>query len=57
VAEVFFDTNVVLYLVSGDVKKADLAEAAFAGGGHVSVQVLNEFASVARRKAGMAWAR
>lgn len=55
-AEVFFDTNVVLYLVSGDVKKADLAEAALAGGGHVSVQVLNEFASVARRKAGMAWA-
>jgi predicted nucleic acid-binding protein len=57
VAEVFFDTNVVLYLVSGDVKKADLAEAALAGGGHVSVQVLNEFASFARRKAGMAWAR
>jgi predicted nucleic acid-binding protein len=56
VAETFFDTNVLLYLVAGDPAKADIAEAALAGGGHVSVQVLNEFASVARRKAGMTWA-
>jgi predicted nucleic acid-binding protein len=55
VAETFFDTNVVLYLVSGDATKADVAEHALARGGHVSVQVLNEFASVARRKAGMSW--
>jgi predicted nucleic acid-binding protein len=55
VAETFFDTNVVLYLVSGDATKADVAEATLARGGHVSVQVLNEFASVARRKAGMSW--
>lgn len=54
-AETFFDTNVLLYLVSGDAAKADIAEAALSGGGHVSVQVLNEFASVARRKAGMTW--
>ena len=54
-AEAFFDTNVVLYLVSGDSAKADVAEATLARGGHVSVQVLNEFASVARRKAGMSW--
>jgi len=55
VAEAFFDTNVVLYLVSGDSSKADVAETALARGGHVSVQVLNEFANVARRKAGMSW--
>jgi predicted nucleic acid-binding protein len=55
VAETFFDTHVVLYLVSGDDAKADVAEATLARGGHVSVQVLNEFASVARRKAGMSW--
>ncbi len=54
-AEVFFDTNVLLYIVSGDTAKADVAEAALAVGGHVSVQVLNEFASVARRKAAMTW--
>lgn len=55
VAEVFFDTNVLLYLVSTDAGKADIAEAKLAGGGHLSVQVLNEFASVARRKAGLDW--
>jgi predicted nucleic acid-binding protein len=54
-AETFFDTNVLLYLVSSDARKADVAESVLAAGGHVSVQVLNEFASVARRKAGLAW--
>jgi predicted nucleic acid-binding protein len=46
----FFDTNVLLYLVSSDTAKADKAEALLAKGGIVSVQVLNEFASVAGRK-------
>lgn len=54
-SEVFFDTNVLLYLVSAELGKADIAEAVIAGGGHVSVQVLNEFVSVARRKAGLDW--
>ena len=49
-AEVFFDTNVLLYLLSNDAAKADRAEALLATGGVVSVQVLNEFASVASRK-------
>lgn len=49
----FFDTNVVLYLLSGDAKKADRAETALAVGGILSVQVLNEFAAVATRKIGM----
>ena len=51
----FFDTNVLVYLISGDAARADAAEALLARGGHVSVQVLNEFASVARRKAGLSW--
>lgn len=51
----FFDTNVLVYLASGDVKKADLAEAAIAKGGSISVQVLNELANVSRRKMQMSW--
>jgi predicted nucleic acid-binding protein len=53
--ERFFDTNVLLYLLSGDAAKADRAEALIADGGTLSVQVLNEFAAVASRKLGMAW--
>ena len=52
----FFDTNVLLYLASGDAMKADRAEAAIAAGGAISVQVLNELANVARRKMQMSWA-
>jgi predicted nucleic acid-binding protein len=51
----FFDTNVLVYLASGDSEKADRAEAAMADGGSVSVQVLNEFANVARRKMKLSW--
>ena len=52
---VFFDTNVLLYLLSEDAAKADRAEALLANGGVISVQVLNEFASVASRKLGLSW--
>lgn len=52
-AKAFFDTNILLYLISADAAKADQAEQRLALGGHISVQVLNEFASVARRKLGM----
>ncbi len=51
----FFDTNVLLYLLSADASKADCAEALVAAGGTISVQVLNEFASVASRRFGMSW--
>ena len=54
-AEVFHDTNVVLYLLSADTAKADRAEELLASGGRVSIQVLNEFAAVATRKLGMGW--
>jgi predicted nucleic acid-binding protein len=51
----FFDTNVLVYIASGDATKADRAEAAIAAGGAISVQVLNELANVARRKMRMSW--
>ena len=51
----FFDTNVLLYLLSEDAAMADRAEELIAIGGVISVQVLNEFASVASRKLGMSW--
>lgn len=53
VPEHFFDTNILLYLLSGDDAKADAAEALVGEGGHLSVQVLKEFASVATRKLDM----
>lgn len=52
-AENFFDSNVLLYLLSGDRAKADRAEQLLAARGVISVQVLNEFAAVAARKFGM----
>ncbi|MBC7944702.1 MAG: PIN domain-containing protein [Burkholderiales bacterium] len=51
----FFDTNVLLYLLSADDEKANRAEQLLMTGGVVSVQVLNEFASVATRKLAMPW--
>jgi len=53
-ARAFFDTNVLLYLLSDDAK-ADRAENLLAAGGVISVQVLNEFAAVASRKFKAPW--
>lgn len=52
---VFFDTNILVYLLSNDARKADLAEALLMDGGWVSVQVLNEAAAVCRRKLRLGW--
>jgi predicted nucleic acid-binding protein len=51
----FFDTNVLLYIASGDPTKADRAEELIGEGGIISVQVLNEITNVARRTMGMSW--
>jgi predicted nucleic acid-binding protein len=53
--ETFVDTNVLLYLLSGDAAKADCAERLLEPTPVVSVQVLNELANVMRRKLGMPW--
>ena len=50
----FFDTNVLVYAQQGD-GKADRARALFATGGKLSVQVLNEFTAVSRRKQKRDW--
>ena len=51
----FFDTNVLIYIASGDPEKADQAEAVLGRGGAISVQVLNELTNVARRKLQLSW--
>ena len=55
-AKPFFDTNVLLYLLSANNTKANRAETIIAADGVISVQVLNEFASVATRKLKMTYA-
>ena len=50
----FFDTNILIY-AQGRSGKAERARALLAAGGLVSVQVLNEFAAVSRRKLGKDW--
>jgi predicted nucleic acid-binding protein len=51
----FFDTNVLVYLASGDPVKANRAEGIVGRGGAISVQVLNELTNVARRKMRLSW--
>jgi len=52
-ADSFFDTSVLLYLLSSDSQKADRVEALLAESGTISVQVLNEFTALASRKLKM----
>ena len=54
-AKDFLDTNVLIYAVAKNDPRASKAEALLASGGMVSVQSLNEFVSVARRKLDMSW--
>lgn len=54
-AERFLDTNVVLYLLAQDDRQANRAETLVREGATISVQVLNEFTSVARRKLELSW--
>jgi predicted nucleic acid-binding protein len=51
----FFDTNILVYALGERDDRTPTADALLAGGGVVSVQVLNELASVAHRKLGMSW--
>jgi len=54
-AKVFFDTNVLIYAVAQDDPRSTQAAELLASGGLLSVQVLNEFVSVVRRKILMSW--
>jgi predicted nucleic acid-binding protein len=52
----FFDTNVLLYVASGDSATSDRAEELIGDGGIISARDLKEIANVARRKMGLSWA-
>lgn len=52
----FFDTTVLIYAFAQDDPKTSIAEKLLDGGdGIISIQILNEFVAVARRKLGMSW--
>ena len=51
----FFDTNVLVYIASRHVPKADRAERLIRDGGIISIQVLNEITNVAWRKMRLSW--
>ena len=51
----FFDTNVLIYAVAENDPRNTRAEELLAYGGMLSVQILNEFVAVARRKILMSW--
>ena len=50
----FLDTNILMY-AQGSGAKSEVARRAILTGGVISVQVLNEFAAVLRRKFGFEW--
>jgi predicted nucleic acid-binding protein len=49
-AEAFFDTSVLLYVLSDESDKADRIEELLQRSGTISVQILDEFTAVATRK-------
>ncbi|HXM68370.1 MAG TPA: PIN domain-containing protein [Candidatus Acidoferrum sp.] len=51
----FFDTNILIYSLGAKDPRGRRAEQLLLEGGVVSVQVLNEFSDVARRKIRMSW--
>ena len=54
-SKAFFDTNVLVYAVTANDPRLLIAAELLARGGCLSVQVLDEFASIARRKFHKPW--
>ncbi len=55
---VFIDSNILLYLLSDDQRKANIAESLLSAESVdrvISTQVINEFVNVARKKARLGW--
>jgi predicted nucleic acid-binding protein len=52
---VFFDSNILIYTLVEHDPREPVAAALLARGGVISVQVLNEFVAVARRKLRLSW--
>ena len=51
----FLDTNILIYAFAQGDPKGAIAEGLLAEGGTISVQVLNEFVNVSRRKLRLDW--
>jgi predicted nucleic acid-binding protein len=51
----FLDTNVLIYAFHGSDPRKDVARDLLAEGGVIGVQMLNEFAAVAKRELDMNW--
>jgi predicted nucleic acid-binding protein len=51
----FFDTTILIYSISSYELRAEMAEKNLADGGRIRVQVLNQFAEVARSKLNFSW--
>jgi predicted nucleic acid-binding protein len=54
-AEVFFDTNILIYAFSSGDRRQNAALDLLMAGGMIGVQTLNEFVSVMTGKVRMAW--
>jgi predicted nucleic acid-binding protein len=54
-AEFFLDTNILVYGIAQDDARTVRAASLLRQGGTISVQVLNEFTNVARRKLQRSW--
>lgn len=54
-AKPFIDTNILIYAFASNDSRSEKAEAILGAGGIVSVQVLNEFVNVSRRKQRRDW--
>ena len=53
--KIFIDTNIIIYLISDDKHKSAIAAEILAQKPRISVQVLNEFTNVARKKLQLPW--
>lgn len=51
----FLDTNILIYALAWDDPRAATARSLLLAGGVVSVQVINEFVAIARRRLDMDW--
>jgi predicted nucleic acid-binding protein len=52
----FFDTNILIYTLADQDKRRSIAYQLLSQGGSISVQSLNEFTNVARKKLRLTWA-
>lgn len=52
---IFLDTNVLIYVLSDDEPKREVAISLIKNNPHISIQVLNEFCNVCKKKMGFSY--